>query len=94
MNSGPTLSIGSTGPDVRRLQIIFVMTKVLDVSDIDSNFGPKTLELSQIIPTRKQSYAGWGGRTADVASASCRPKHAQAEHVDRRDPLYPHCRRG
>ena len=42
MNSGPILSIGSTGPDVRRLQIIFVMTKVLDVSDIDSNFGPKT----------------------------------------------------
>src|SRR5215216_493715 len=42
MNSGPTLSLGSTGPNVRRLQIIFVMTKVLDVSDIDSNFGPKT----------------------------------------------------
>ena len=42
MNSGPTLSIGSTGPDVRRLQIIFVMTKELDVSGIDSNFGPKT----------------------------------------------------
>jgi peptidoglycan hydrolase-like protein with peptidoglycan-binding domain len=42
MNSGPTLSIGSSGLDVRRLQIIFVMTKVLDVSDIDSNFGPKT----------------------------------------------------
>src|SRR5260370_37556785 len=41
MNSGPTLSIGSAGPDVRRLQIIFVMTKVLDVSDIDSNFGRK-----------------------------------------------------
>ena len=42
MNSGPILSIGSAGPDVRRLQIIFVMTKVLDVSDIDSQFGPKT----------------------------------------------------
>ena len=42
MNSGPILSIGSAGPDVRRLQIIFVMTKELDVSDIDSNFGPKT----------------------------------------------------
>jgi murein L,D-transpeptidase YcbB/YkuD len=42
MNSGPTLSIGSAGPDVRRLQIIFVMTKELDVSDIDGNFGPKT----------------------------------------------------
>ena len=45
MNSGPTLSTGSTGPDVRRLQIIFVMTKVLDVSDIDSNFGPKKQSL-------------------------------------------------
>src|SRR5215203_2246012 len=42
MNSGPTLSIGSSGPDVRLLQIILVMTKVLNVSDIDSNFGPKT----------------------------------------------------
>ena len=42
MNSGPTLAIGSSGPDVRRLQIILVMTKLLDVSDIDSNFGPKT----------------------------------------------------
>ena len=42
MNSGPTLSIGSAGPDVRRLQIIFVMIKAMDVSDIDSNFGPKT----------------------------------------------------
>jgi peptidoglycan hydrolase-like protein with peptidoglycan-binding domain len=41
MNSGPTLTIGSTGPDVRRLQRIFVMTKLLDVSDIDF-FGPKT----------------------------------------------------
>ena len=29
-------------PDVRLLQIILVMTKVLNVSDIDSNFGPKT----------------------------------------------------
>jgi hypothetical protein len=42
VNSGPILSIGSAGPDVRRLQIIFVMTKVLDVSDIDSQVGPKT----------------------------------------------------
>ena len=42
VNSGPILSIGSAGPDVRRLQIIFVMTKVLNVSDIDSQFGPNT----------------------------------------------------
>ena len=42
MNSGPTLSIGSTGSDVRRLQILFVMMKEMDYSDIDGNFGPKT----------------------------------------------------
>jgi peptidoglycan hydrolase-like protein with peptidoglycan-binding domain len=45
MNSGPTLSIGSTGPDVHRLQVLFVMMKEMDPSDIDGNFGPKTLEL-------------------------------------------------
>ena len=44
MNSGPTLSIGSTGPDVRRLQVLFVMTKALEYTDIDGNFGSKTQE--------------------------------------------------
>src|SRR4029079_11841524 len=39
------LSIGSTGPDVRRLQVLFVMRKEMNYSDIDGNFGPKTLEL-------------------------------------------------
>jgi peptidoglycan hydrolase-like protein with peptidoglycan-binding domain len=42
MNSGPTLSIGSTGADVRRVQILLVMTKLLDYSGIDDNFGTKT----------------------------------------------------
>jgi peptidoglycan hydrolase-like protein with peptidoglycan-binding domain len=42
MNSGPTLAIGSTGPDVRRVQILLVMIKELLFSDIDGNFGPKT----------------------------------------------------
>ena len=42
MNSGPTLAIGSTGPNVRRLQIILVMIKLLDFSGIDGDFGPKT----------------------------------------------------
>jgi peptidoglycan hydrolase-like protein with peptidoglycan-binding domain len=42
MNSGPTLTINSTGPDVRRLQIILVMIKLLDVPAIDSVFGSKT----------------------------------------------------
>ena len=42
MNSGPTLALGSTGPDVRRVQILLVMTKLLDYSGIDGNFGPQT----------------------------------------------------
>jgi len=42
MNSGPTLVTGSTGPDVRRVQKILVMLKLLDFSSIAGNFGPKT----------------------------------------------------
>ncbi len=42
MNSGPTLAIGSTGPDVRRLQRILVMVKSLDYAGIDGVFGPQT----------------------------------------------------
>jgi peptidoglycan hydrolase-like protein with peptidoglycan-binding domain len=42
MNSGPTLTIGSTGLDVRRLQTLFVMMKEMDYSDIGGTFGPKT----------------------------------------------------
>jgi peptidoglycan hydrolase-like protein with peptidoglycan-binding domain len=42
MNSGPTISIGSTGHDVRRLQRIFVMTKVLAPGDITGTFGLTT----------------------------------------------------
>jgi hypothetical protein len=41
MNSGPTLRLGSTGAEVRRLQILLVMMKLLDFSSIDSNFGLK-----------------------------------------------------
>src|SRR5215217_1182538 len=42
MNSGPTISIGSTGRDARRLQRIFVMTKVLAPANITGNFDPTT----------------------------------------------------
>src|SRR5438132_11411793 len=42
MNSGPTLSIGATGHDVRRLQRIFVMTKALLPSDITGSFDVTT----------------------------------------------------
>ena len=42
MNSGPTISIGATGRDVRRLQRIFVMTKVPSVDDITGTFDTTT----------------------------------------------------
>jgi peptidoglycan hydrolase-like protein with peptidoglycan-binding domain len=42
MNSGPTISVGSSGCDVRRLQRIFVMTKVLTPGNITGNFDSTT----------------------------------------------------
>jgi peptidoglycan hydrolase-like protein with peptidoglycan-binding domain len=42
MNNGPTLSSGSTSADVRRLQRILVMIKLLDYTKITGTFGPLT----------------------------------------------------
>jgi peptidoglycan hydrolase-like protein with peptidoglycan-binding domain len=42
MNSGPTLHMGSTGPDVRRLQRVLVEIKLLDFTRIDGDFGSVT----------------------------------------------------
>jgi murein L,D-transpeptidase YcbB/YkuD len=42
MNSGPTLSIGATGPDVRRLQRLLVEIKSLSFGQIDGSFGANT----------------------------------------------------
>ena len=42
MNSGPTISVGSSGRDVRRLQRIFVMTKVLTPGNSTGNFDSTT----------------------------------------------------
>ena len=42
MNSGPTLQSGSSGSDVRRLQRLLVMIKLLDYLGIDGQFGPNT----------------------------------------------------
>jgi peptidoglycan hydrolase-like protein with peptidoglycan-binding domain len=42
MNSGPTLQTGSTGADVKRVQRILVMIKLLDYTGIDGNYGPET----------------------------------------------------
>ena len=42
MNSGPTISSGSSGTDVRRLQRLLVEMKLLDFMGIDGMFGPNT----------------------------------------------------
>jgi len=42
MNNGPTISIGSTGRDVRRLQRVFVMMKVLAPGNITGTFESTT----------------------------------------------------
>jgi peptidoglycan hydrolase-like protein with peptidoglycan-binding domain len=42
MNNGPTISIGSTGRDVRRLQRLFVMMKVLAPGNITGTFDSTT----------------------------------------------------
>jgi peptidoglycan hydrolase-like protein with peptidoglycan-binding domain len=52
MNSGPTLSVGSTGHDVRRLQRIFVMTKAMVSSSITGTFDTTT---KQVVKDFQQS---------------------------------------
>ena len=42
MNSGPTLSTGATGADVKRVQRILVMIKLLLYTGIDGVFGTDT----------------------------------------------------
>ena len=42
MNSGPTISNGSTGDDVHRLQVLLVEMKLLDFTGIDGSFGSNT----------------------------------------------------
>ena len=42
MNSGPTISTGSSGTDVARLQRLLVEMKLLDFTGIDGSFGPHT----------------------------------------------------
>lgn len=44
MNHGPSLHSGSTGSDVRRLQRILVMIKLLDFTQINGTFGPQTAQ--------------------------------------------------
>jgi peptidoglycan hydrolase-like protein with peptidoglycan-binding domain len=58
MNSGPVLREGSRGEDVRRLQRILVMIKLLDYTGIDGDFGPRT-------QTGVRSFQAGNGLTDD-----------------------------
>ncbi len=58
MNSGPTLQLGSTGSDVKRLQRIFVVSKTLDYIGIDGDFGPHT-------QTAVEQFQSGAGLTVD-----------------------------
>src|SRR3954453_11175534 len=58
MNNGPTISIGSTGKDVRRLQRIFVMTKVLAPANITGIFDSTTEQAVK-------DFQQWAGLTVD-----------------------------
>jgi len=42
MNTGATISMGSTGVDVSRVQRLLVEMKLLDFTGIDGSFGPNT----------------------------------------------------
>ena len=42
MNSGPTLGVGTSGDDVRRLQRLLVELKILGYDRIDGHFGAST----------------------------------------------------
>ena len=44
MNNGPTLSGGSTGPDVRRLQRLLVMMKLQSFAEITGTFSTHTVQ--------------------------------------------------
>lgn len=44
MNHGPTLSSGPAGQDVRRLQRILVMIKLLDFTRITGTFDAQTVQ--------------------------------------------------
>lgn len=58
MNNGPTLAVGSTGADARRLQVLLVMMKDLDFTEIDGLFGPLT-------QAAVKSFQGGNGLTPD-----------------------------
>ena len=71
MNNGPTLSSGATGQDVRRLQRILVMIKLLDFTHITGTYGAQTVQAVKDF----QSSAGLTvDGVAEIGRASCRER--------------------
>lgn len=77
MNRGPVLSLGSTGPDVRRLQRLLVMLHIMGFEGIDGSFGPSTRQ-------HVQEYQRGEGLAAD---GICGPQTWAALPADPRTPL-------
>src|SRR5262245_25924171 len=93
MNSGPRLAIGSTGPDVRRVQILLVMIKLLNFSAIDGNFGPKTQDaVKSFQEGNNLTRVGGAGRVTGTACQGTRTR--RRESAGQTVPSYPHCKRG
>jgi peptidoglycan hydrolase-like protein with peptidoglycan-binding domain len=72
MNSGPTLSLTAAGADVRRLQRLLVMMKLLGYDGIDGAFGAQTASavtsFQQSAGLAADGIAGpatWGALPAD-----------------------------
>jgi peptidoglycan hydrolase-like protein with peptidoglycan-binding domain len=91
MNSGPTLQIGSKGADVRRLQIRFVMTKLLEYTDIDGDFGPQTQdavksfqESNNLTAAGVVGPATWNALPGARINWQCRIRTAESAGVLRR----------
>ena len=76
MNSGPTISIGSTGHDVRRLQRIFVMMKALRSEQYHRHLRLNDGTGGQRFPTRRRLDGGWHRGADNVAGASGRSKYS------------------
>jgi peptidoglycan hydrolase-like protein with peptidoglycan-binding domain len=71
-NTGPVLQNGSSGDDVKRLQRLLVMMKMMDFEGIDGLFGPKTEKAAKDFQTLKgltvDGIVGpqtWGSLPAD-----------------------------
>ena len=72
MNSGPTLQLNSTGPDVRRLQIVLVMMKLLDFSTFKNFRLTEKMSLqfrAEFFNFTNTPYLGAPGRRIDQANA-------------------------